>query len=444
MSASRPFRFNLHQKHFSLAAALFLSFTLSSCQKPASEPVTLTFFRLGWAQPDEMPSAGLLSDQFIRETGIQLRTLPVPETTLDQLSISRKLLEAKSGPDVLGVDFIWSGVLADDLMDLQSALSAEISLLNPDLVPSYLVDGKLVAVPYTVQLGVLEYRKDLLREYGYDHPPATWDELERMSEHIQKGERAKGNPNFYGYVWQGAEAEALTCNAIEWQASDGGGRIVEDNHTVSVNNPAAIRSWRRARHWIGWISPPSVLAFRELDSINSFDSGNAAFNRVWGGTSINRGGTDSYVHARTALAEGKTGYALMPRGSAGPAAALGGSGLAISRNSLHPREAIQLARFMIRSEVRMNEEEERKPPADRPGLFLGDQSNTTAASRRQLVVRRPSNVVGAKYEAVAKAYMSAVHSVLAGQQDAAQAAKQLEKQLIQLTGFPAGPPQKLN
>lgn len=437
------------QKWLFAVAVLLLATTLSSCQKAASQPVTLSYFRLGWAQPDELPSAGLLSEQFIRETGIQLRNLPVPETTLDQLSISRKLLEAKSGPDVLGVDFIWSGVLAGDLMDLQPALSAEVSLLNPDLVPSYIIEGRLVAVPYTVQLGVMEYRKDLLREYGYDHPPVTWDELERMSERIQKGERAKGNSNFWGYVWQGGEAEALTCNAIEWQVSEGGGHIVEDNHTVSVNNPSAIRAWRRARHWIGWISPPSVLAYRELDSINSFDSGNAAFNRVWGGTIIKRGGQSSYVHARTALAEGKTGYASMPRGSAGSAAALGGSGLAISRNSLHPQEAIQLARFLIRSQVRMDEEEEQKPPSERPGLFLSDQpaspNPTGQASpvsrRQQLVARRPSHTVGAKYEEVAQAYMSAVHSVLAGQRDAAQAAKELQKQLTGLTGFPAGPPQ---
>ena len=35
------------------------------------------------------------------------------------------------------------------------------------------------------------------------------------------------------------------------------------------------------KHWIGWISPPSVLAYRETDSMNVFDLGGAAFNRAW-------------------------------------------------------------------------------------------------------------------------------------------------------------------
>ncbi len=73
---------------------------------------------------------------------------------------------------------------------------------------------------------------------------------------------------------------------MEWQFGAGGGRIDESDRTISVNNPAAIRAWQRARHWIGWISPPSVVAYRELDSINVFDSGEAAFNRVWLGTSV--------------------------------------------------------------------------------------------------------------------------------------------------------------
>jgi len=60
--------------------------------------------------------------------------------------------------------------------------------------------------------------------------------------------------------------------------------------SISVNNPAAIRSWQRAKHWIGWISPPSVLAYQEFDSMNAFDQGKAAFVRVWGGASITRMG----------------------------------------------------------------------------------------------------------------------------------------------------------
>ncbi len=32
-----------------------------ACRQPAREPVTLSYFRLGWAQPDELPTAEGLS-----------------------------------------------------------------------------------------------------------------------------------------------------------------------------------------------------------------------------------------------------------------------------------------------------------------------------------------------------------------------------------------------
>ena len=57
----------------------------------------------------------------------------------------------------------------------------------------------------------------------------------------------------------------LTCNALEWQASEGGGRIIERDKTISVNNPQTIRAWRRAARWVGSISPPSVVAYKEWD-----------------------------------------------------------------------------------------------------------------------------------------------------------------------------------
>ena len=75
-----------------------------------------------------------------------------------------------------------------------------------------------MAIPYQVNVGALEYRSGLLRIYGYDHAPMTLDELERMAQRIQSGERTKGNKDFWGYVWQREAGEALTCNALEWQA----------------------------------------------------------------------------------------------------------------------------------------------------------------------------------------------------------------------------------
>jgi trehalose/maltose transport system substrate-binding protein len=427
-------------------AVLLLSLILSGCHATKPEPTTVSYLRLGWSQPDDLPEMESLLQQFTRETGIRVRDLPVPETTLDQLDLSRRLLkQAAAGPDVLAVDVIWPGVLQPDLVDLQREVADEFPLLEPQLLRSYQADGKLAAVPYTVQVGVLQYRRDLLGEYGYQRPPRTWDELEKMAARIQAGERAKGHKDFWGYVWQGAAAEALTCNAIEWQAAAGGGRIIESNRTISVNNPAAIRSWERAKHWIGWISPPSVLAYQELDSLNIFDKGEAAFGRIWGGASITHTALFRQMHWRNSLAQSITGYTTIPGGLTGGAGTLGGSGLAVSEHSSHRKEAIELVRFLIRTQIHSNQVDE-SAVLDRAGSHGADSGSeagrTSEAVIRTRLVVRPSIETGTQYEHVARAYVDAVHSVLTGEKSGPIAAAALEKELVRITELPVGPPLK--
>jgi trehalose/maltose transport system substrate-binding protein len=416
------------------AAGIFLlSMLLVSCRQPAREPVTLRFpngYRFG---PDDISKRSALTQQFTQRTGIQIQEIQSPESTLDQLDLSRELLKpGNAGIDLLGVDVIWSATLESDLVDLAPYSATEISSLDPQLLPSYTVNGKLVAIPYGLFVGALEYRSDLLRKYGYDHPPRTWDELERMAKRIQSGERAKGNKDFWGYVWQGADSEALTCNALEWQAAEGGGRIIESDRTISVNNPAAIRSWERAKRWIGSISPPAVLAYRELDSMDVFGSGKAAFNRLWLATTIVRGGQSPQVYWRNSSPVVETGFTSMPGGPGGPGVGtLGGYGLAVSKYSAHRREAIEFVRLLVHAQIQSNENgRSAHPAAEIANLTSVPQSETGIH-----LVSRPSVEAGAQYEQVSAAYAAAVHAVLARQKRAPEAAADLEKQLVQITGF---------
>jgi trehalose/maltose transport system substrate-binding protein len=49
-------------------------------------------------------------------------------------------------------------------------------------------------------------------------------------------------------------------------------------------------------------------------------------------------------------------------------------------------------------------------------------------------------IVGNAYEPVSRAYFQAVHSVLTGERTAPEAARALEKQLVEITGFKTGLP----
>jgi trehalose/maltose transport system substrate-binding protein len=419
-----------------IAGILLLSMLLVSCRQPAREPVILRFPN-GWRfESWEMPNRTALTQQFTEQTGIQIREMPAPESTFDQLDLWRTLLKpGPSGIDLLGIDLIWSATLESNLVDLAPYSTTEISSLDPKLLPFYTVNGKLVGIPYQVYVGALEYRIDLLRKYGYEHPPKTWDELERMAKRIQAGERAEGKKDFWGFVWQGAATEILTCNALEWQAAEAGGRIIESDRTISVNNPATIRSWQRAKHWIGSISPPGVVAFRERDSLHVFGSGKAAFNRAWLEATITRRGPFQYYWPDPAV---EIGFTSMPGGFG----TLGGSGLSVSEHSDHRKDAIEFVRFMERAQIQSNENGKSVPHAQ----FDSSPSaqDLRGDSQKQIqhpirLVNRPSVEAGGRYKEVSAAYAAAVHSVLTRQKTAPEAAADLEKQLIEITGFRTSP-----
>src|SRR5262249_22279848 len=102
-----------------IARALLFSTLLVSCGQPPREPVTLRYPH-GWRfEPDEISKRATLTQQFTQQTGIQIREMPQPESTFDQLDLFRKLLKpGTSGIDLLGVDLIWSATLESDLVDL--------------------------------------------------------------------------------------------------------------------------------------------------------------------------------------------------------------------------------------------------------------------------------------------------------------------------------------
>ena len=418
-------------------ASVLLASVSFGCRKPA-EPVTLTFL-----DPQGLLDLGdhrMVSDgavkEFTQETGIRVSHLPTPQDNRAQLQLIRDLLQRGiSTPDVYGVDTIWSGALADYLVDLKPYFSSDMPTVDPEVLASYTVQGKLMAMPYHPNSSVLYYRTDLLRKYGYSLPPRTWDELETMAGRIQKGERDSGKKDFWGYVWPGTVRESLSHIALEWQVSEGGGRVIEADRTITVNNPITVRAWERGAHWLGWITTPGVISYSEWDASNAFwIAGNAAFARGW---------ADYFQrHLPDEPFRQDAGVTSVPAGKAARVSALGGWALAVSSSSAHRAEAIRLVEFLVKKEAEVESVSRSKPQwqlqfYDLPVMLAkqypwaaraGDLSGAT-------IVSRPSNVSGAHYDEVSRAYSEAVHSVLARQSTAPEAASNLEKELVRITGF---------
>jgi trehalose/maltose transport system substrate-binding protein len=423
------------------AICVFVLSVAPACHKKnqAAPEVLLTIIDQSWVDKESQAILREELKRFTDETGIRVQVMPAPEVAVDQLATWRNLLESGAKvPDVYGIDVIWPGILADNLVDLKAYVPAqEIAAHFPELIKNDTVNGRLVALPNSLGEGILFYRVDLLKKYGYTAPPKTWEELEKMAKRIQAGERAKGNKDFWGYVWQGAPSEALTCNALEWQAAEGGGTILDDNGRPTVNNPSAILAWDRAARWIGSISPPGVLAYKEWDAFNVWQAGNAAFMRNW---------PNAYVAARAQSSPTRDRFniALMPAGRAGLATTLGGQGYGVSRYSSHPREAAMLVRFLTgRNEQARRCLKSANPPTipelykDPEVLAQNPYFSAILLGYRQGATVRPSTAAGKKYPDVSRACFETVHAVLSHKKSATQAAAELEQELTRILERPA-------
>ena len=275
---------------------------------------------------------------------------------------------------------------------------------------------------------MLYYRADLLEKYGYDAPPATWEELEAMATAIQEGERAEGNDEFWGFVWQGNSYEGLTTNALEWHVSETGDNFLTSDGEILVNNDASVAAYERAANWVGTISPPGVVSYQEEEARSVWDIGNAAFMRNW-----------PYAYTLSQESENipEFGVAPLPEGASGTgASALGGWHIGVSRYSDHPEASAAFAVYMTSVEnQKFYSIDTSSPPA---ALELYDDPEIQEAMPFaspdivEITAARPSNFARDQYNAVSTLYFTAIHSILTGEEDADIALELLELDLAAL------------
>jgi trehalose/maltose transport system substrate-binding protein len=411
----------------------------------AQQNVTITYMTGNRA--DDVAFARSIAQQYMdanphtingEEYNVTIEVLQGPESATDRLGLYLQFFEAQSGEvDMFEIDVIWPGDLAEHLVDLYQFEGFEEVIGDhfPAIVENNTVDGALVGLPYFTDAGLLYYRSDLLEKYGFDGPPQTWSELEEMARVIQEGERAEGNPDFWGFTWQGDAYEGLTCDALEWIASFNGGTIISPDGVINVFNENAVAAIETAAGWVGTISPPGITGFREEDARNQFQGGNAAFMRNWPYAFSLGNADDSDI-------QGLFGVTTLPAGDVeggSPAATLGGWQLAVSRYSANPAVAAdvvlhfgsyegQLARALSQSNLPTIEaiyEDEELLASD--VAWFADLLPVF-----QNAVARPSTISAPQYGETSRLFFTAIHNVLTGQEDAATALELLSFDLQDL------------
>ncbi len=371
------------------------------------------------------------TSEWAQQTGNRVRVVKPPERTNDQyLQYLLALGEGDPAVDVYQIDVIWPGLLSRYLVDLHQYISAtELSRHFPEIVENNTVGGRLVGVPWYTDVGLLFYRKDLLEKYGLP-VPGTWSELAETALSAQEGERQAGNASIWGYVFQGGRYEGLTCNALEWVESHGGGGFVDADGNITANNPRAALALARVAGWIDIITPRRVTSFNEEDARRMFQSGNAVFMRNWPYAWAMANGADSPV-------AGKVGIAPLPRGgrSGRSAGTLGGWQLAVSRFSKAPETAADLVRYLTSELVQKQRAVAGAYLPTLPGLYEDPDvlaANPFFSDLRNVLgntVTRPSASTGQEYMAVSTRIWEAAWDTLQAKQSATESLAELESQL---------------
>jgi len=368
-----------------------------------------------------------------RSSGIPVKVVAAPASSTARLALYQQFLGAHSPDiDVLSVDVIWPGILGPHLLDLQGGIDpASRAGHFKAFMDANWYEGRLVAMPWFIGAGMLYYRKDLLEKYG-EPVPETWSELGRIAGRIQAAERAAGNAELWGYVFQGRAYEGLTCNALEWLVSFGGGKVVTDTGDVDVDNPRAAKALQTAASWIGTISPRGVLNYMEEESRGVFQTGNAVFMRNWPYAW-------ALAQAKGSPVRGRIGMVPLPRGDDGPhAATLGGWSLGVSRYSRNPAAAVSLVKFLTGAQEQRRRAltGEFHPTIEAlyedPALIARYPFWKVLHRALLAAVARPSRATGGEYNRVSAELWEAVHRTLSGDGDAKSNLGILEHRLNRL------------
>ncbi|MFW6210498.1 MAG: ABC transporter substrate-binding protein [bacterium] len=301
--------------------------------------------------PNELDVWQSILDEFETEYGIKVKLVRQPtDSDMRRQGLTAPLQAEKNEPDVFLMDIAWLPQFA--YSGWLEPLDPYIEKDNPGMSGFFegilkdvcTFNGNLMAIPVSVDGGLLYYRKDIFEEEGIKGPPETWKELVDIctatkEKYIDAGIRWPVTPYF---LWQGAQYEGLVCNFLEFITSNNGNMDIK-NGKMDLDTPENIRALQFMSDLINKyeISPENTFTeMKEEHSRIAFEQSRGIFMRNW-----------PYAwgiyNKKNNLLEGKVGIAPLPSFKNGKSAsALGGWHAGISAYSEKKEESYKLLSFL--------------------------------------------------------------------------------------------------
>ncbi|WP_217376186.1 ABC transporter substrate-binding protein [Paenarthrobacter ureafaciens] len=183
---------------------------------------------------------GKVAPDFTKETGIDVKFLPVPHANMHQQFLS----DAVSGTgayDVYTVDQTWmpefasKGYLAEIDDQLQGDARADFL---PHTLDTATYKDKLYSVPFMVHNTVMYYRTDLFKAAGIEHPPTTWQEYRDAAKKL-----TDSSTGTWGTIIPGKQ-DGEVATRFESFVQQAGGDIADSNGAPTIDTPEAREALR--------------------------------------------------------------------------------------------------------------------------------------------------------------------------------------------------------
>ncbi len=256
--------------------------------------------------------------------------------------LARSLRSKSEKLDVFAVDLIWVSRFArwSEPLDEYFPPSERVDLLEPAL-SSCFVGDTLLAMPMYIDIGLLYYRRDIIRNMRDGaaierrlQSSITWDELAALQGRF-------GGVRKPYFLFAAKDYEGLVCSFLEQAVSEDPQLL--RNNDLPMSDPASYRALKRMKDFVRkGITPAEVAGFDENQSYRWFLDNDAVFVRGWPNF------VENFMSFYPDTAKLRSvARAPLPRSAGGESRSIfGGWNLMVSRSSSKKAEAVEFIRFL--------------------------------------------------------------------------------------------------
>ena len=269
-----------------------------------------------------------LLPEFEKQTGIKVNYEIVPyENTREKEVLN---FNSKGDLSIALVDLVWIGEFAENGWIVPiSKLSGDPAITDPNLNLKgffpLLLDafgswgGTTYGLPFDNYSGLLFYNKCMLKDAGFDKPPATWDELAntyapKLTDPAKKQ---------YGYALQSLRGETQSADSFMRMLWPAGGSLLDKSFRSNLGAKDSQAGLQFRQNLMKYM-PPGVVSWDHAEAVNALAQNQVAMITEW----------SAFYSTLTDPKTSKLGDCLAvapePAGTAGRLPALGGFSLAVA------------------------------------------------------------------------------------------------------------------